>query len=75
RQGHLLLLVGREMGVALENARLYREAIEKAAREEFLTEVTRLLNSSGRGERALPAVLESLLDHTSASDAVLVSIP
>ena len=72
---HLLLLVGREMGVALENARLYREAIEKAAREEFLTEVTRLLNSSGRGERALPAVLESLLDHTSASDAVLVSIP
>lgn len=72
---HLLLLVGREMGVALENARLYREAIEKAAREEFLTEVTRLLNGSGRGERALPAVLDSLRHQTAASDAILVSIP
>ncbi len=72
---HLLLLVGREMGVALENARLYREAIEKAAREEFLTEVTRLLNSSGRGERALPAVLDLLLKNTAASEAVLVSLP
>ena len=72
---HLLLLVGREMGVALENARLYREAIEKAAREEFLTEVTRLLNSSGRGERALPAVLDLLLRNTAASEAVLVSLP
>ncbi|MGE3961440.1 MAG: diguanylate cyclase [Dehalococcoidia bacterium] len=72
---HLLLLVGREMGVALENARLYREAIEKAAREEFLTEVTRLLNGSGRGERALPAVLQSLLEQTAGSDAILVSIP
>ena len=72
---HLLLLVGREMGVALENARLYREAIEKASREEFLTEVTRLLNSAGRGERALPAVLDSLLNNTAASEAVLVSMP
>ncbi len=72
---HLLLLVGREMGVALENARLYREAIEKASREEFLTEVTRLLNSSGRGERSLPAVLDLLLANTSASEAVLVSLP
>jgi len=72
---HLLLLVGREMGVALENARLYREAIEKASREEFLAEVTRLLNGSGRGERALPAVLEALLSHTAASEAVLVSLP
>lgn len=72
---HLLLLVGREMGVALENARLYREAIQKAEREEFLTEVTRLLNGSGRGERALPGVLDALLAHTAASEAVLVSIP
>lgn len=72
---HLLLLVGREMGVALENARLYREAIEKATREEFLTEVTRLLNSAVRGERALPAVLDLLLNNTAASEAVLVSLP
>jgi len=72
---HLLLLVGREMGVALENARLYREAIEKASREEFLTEVARLLNSSGRGERSLPGVLDLLLASTSASEAVLVSLP
>jgi len=70
---HLLLLVGREMGVALENARLYREALEKASREEFLTDVTRLLNS--RGERSLPAAMDLLLENTSASEAVLVSLP
>lgn len=39
---HLLLLVGREMGIAIENARLYQEAVEKARREEFVTEVARL---------------------------------
>ena len=72
---HLLLLVGREMGVALENARLYQEALEKAEREEFLTEVTRLLNGSGRGERALPEVLSALIDHLGAAEALLVSLP
>lgn len=72
---HLLLLVGREMGVALENARLYQEAVEKAAREEFLAEVTRLLNGGGRAERALPSVLEALITHTGAREALLVSLP
>src|SRR5690606_33950602 len=72
---HLLLLVGREMGVALENARLYREAIEKASREEFLTEVTHLLNSSVGGERALPGVLDLMLDHTAGAEALLAAVP
>ncbi|MCK9485163.1 MAG: diguanylate cyclase [Dehalococcoidia bacterium] len=72
---HLLLLVGREMGVALENARLYQEAVEKAAREEFLAEVTRLLNGGARGERALPGVLEALIGQTGAREALLVSLP
>lgn len=72
---HLLLLVGREMGIALENARLYQEAVEKASREEFLADVTRLLNGSGRSERALPGVLAALLKHTGAREAALVSLP
>lgn len=72
---HLLLLVGREMGIAIENARLYQEAIEKAEREAFLTEVSRLLNGPGRGDRALPAVLEALRIQTAADEVMLVTLP
>ncbi|MEX2375923.1 MAG: GAF domain-containing protein, partial [Dehalococcoidia bacterium] len=72
---HLLLLVGREMGIAIENARLFQEAVEKAGREEFLTEVTRLLNASDRGERAVPAVLEAIRDRIEADEVLLVMIP
>jgi diguanylate cyclase (GGDEF)-like protein len=72
---HLLLLVGRELGIALENARLYQEAVDKASREEFLTEVTRLLNASSRGERAIPEILSALLRHTDADETLLVTLP
>ncbi|MQC48256.1 MAG: diguanylate cyclase [Chloroflexi bacterium] len=72
---HLLLLVGREMGIAIENARLYQEAVEKARREEFVTEVARLLNASDRGERAVPAVLEEIRGRMGADEVLLVTIP
>ncbi|MDA0302207.1 MAG: sensor domain-containing diguanylate cyclase, partial [Chloroflexi bacterium] len=72
---HLLLLVGREMGIAIENARLYQEAIEKAEREAFLTEVSGLLNGPGRGDRALPQVLEAFRLATKSEEVMLVTLP
>jgi len=71
---HLLLLIGREMGVALENARLFGEATEKAAREEFLAEVSRLMNGEGRGERTLQQALEYVGQHLGAREVLLLTV-
>ncbi len=57
---HLMLLVGREMGVSLENARLYQEAVTKAEREALVTEITRELAASSNGDRAMVQALEAL---------------
>ena len=71
---HLLLLIGREMGVALENARLFGDAVERAAREEFLSEVSRLLNGEARGERSIPQALEFIAAHVGAREAMLLTL-
>ncbi|GMU39177.1 MAG: hypothetical protein AMXMBFR23_00430 [Chloroflexota bacterium] len=71
---HLLLLIGREMGVALENARLFGDAVERAAREEFLSEVSRLLNGEARVERSLNHTLTYVADYLGAREALLVSV-
>lgn len=71
---HLLLLIGREMGVALENARLFGDAVERAAREEFLSEVSRLLNGEARAERSLNHTLAYIAEHLGAREALLVSV-
>ncbi|PKN79850.1 MAG: hypothetical protein CVU47_09950 [Chloroflexi bacterium HGW-Chloroflexi-9] len=71
---HLLLLIGREMGVALENARLFAEAMEKAAREEFLAEVSRLMNGEARGERTLQQALTYVGEHLGAREVLLLTV-
>ena len=57
---HLMLLVGREMGVSLENARLYQEAVTKGEREALVTEITRELTASSNSDRAMAQALEAL---------------
>lgn len=69
---HLMLLVGREMGASLENARLYQEAVTKGEREALVTEITRELAASANGERAMAHALEALLKPLKARALAIV---
>ncbi len=58
QEQQLLLLIGRELGAAIEGARLYRDAVEKADRDELFAEVLRALASEPVQGRALETALE-----------------
>lgn len=67
----MLGLIGRELGVALENERLYRRAVAAAAREVVLSDLSRLI-AGGRFSRSLSQALELMLESTGGTLAALV---
>jgi diguanylate cyclase (GGDEF)-like protein len=74
QERHLLLLIGREMGVALENMRLYRDAIERVKREETAGGAARLLDVPERREQAVHQALELVGQALDAWDIALVTL-
>ena len=73
QERHLLLLVGREMGVSLENMRLYREAIERVHREETAGSAARLLDVPDRREQAVSEALALVGEALDARDIALLT--
>jgi len=57
---HLVLLLGREIAGAVENARLYREALGRASREALIAGVARQLHGMPATADAWAAVLSQL---------------
>ena len=53
----LLMLIGRDVSAALEHLLLYRAALDRAAEEALLNEVTRTLNGEGEAARAVASAL------------------
>ena len=74
QERHLLLLIGREMGVALENMRLYRDAIDRVKREETAGGAARLLDVPNHREHAVHQALELVGTALDAWDIALVTI-
>jgi len=71
---HLMLLVGREMGVSLENMRLYRDAIDRVNREEIAGAASRLLDVPEHREQAIHNALTLVSDSLDAWDIALLSL-
>ena len=73
----MLVLIGREFGVALENARLYRAALDTGAQEALLSEVVRALDAGDVGDtgRALTLALEIVTVRIGARFAAVVARP
>lgn len=67
----MLELIGREVGVALENERLYHRAIEGAAREAVLSDVARII-AGGETSRSLSQALDVVLKSSDGALAALV---
>ena len=67
----MLGLIGRELGVALENEGLYRRAVAAAAREVVLSDLSRLI-AGGEFSRSLSQALELMLESTGGTLAALV---
>ncbi len=68
----LIELIGRELGVALENERLFREAVEAAAVETLLNDISRVAGA-GETESAFRQALERVADQIGACVAVAVT--
>lgn len=71
---HLLLIIGRDLGVALENAGLFRDVLATAQRERLIAEISRLLAEEGSGERAIGAALELLAEQTGAAEIAFLTV-
>ena len=72
----LLVLVGREMGVALENGRLYRDALIAAAKENALAEAQRIAGDEELdAARAFRRAMRLMADQLGAQMAVVVMHP
>ncbi|MEE8338404.1 MAG: diguanylate cyclase [Dehalococcoidia bacterium] len=67
----MLGLIGRELGVALENERLYRRAVAAGAREVVLSDLSRII-SGGEFSRSLSQALELTLEATGGALAAVV---
>lgn len=75
QERHLLLLIGREIGVAVENARLYRDALNRARREGVAFEASRLFNAPGRRDRAARQALQHVGTELGARELALITLP
>ena len=71
---HLLTLIGREMGAALESARLYRQALALADRENLLTEASALLGDGAPLHQQLDSLLSQIGDRLQLALASIVSV-
>ena len=70
---NLLLLVGREIAVALENAHLYRDALDRAREEALLSDVVRVVGATEDIGRAITKALELVATRIGASHAAMLS--
>ena len=75
QQRHLLLIIGREFGAALESANLYREAVERARLEEASGDVARLLSGTEAQDRAVQLGLQYVSGYLHARQTLLVGYP
>ena len=69
----LLLSVGREIAVALENARLYRDALDRARQEALLSDVVRVVGATEDIGRAATKALELVATRVGATHAAMLS--
>ena len=72
---HLLMLIGRELGMALENERLYEEALDSVAQETLLSDVVRTLVTTEDAGRALSQALDLVASRIGARFAAVVTRP
>ncbi len=72
---HLLMLIGRELGMALENERLYDEALDSVAQESLLSDVVRTLVTTEDAGRALSQALDLVASRIGARFAAVVTRP
>jgi GAF domain-containing protein len=69
----LIALVGRELGMAIENERLFRNAVEAAAVEALLSDISRLAGA-GVTESAFREVLACVAGRIGARIAIAVTV-
>jgi GAF domain-containing protein len=72
---HLLVLIGRELGMALENERLYEEALDSVAQETLLSDVVRTLVTIEDAGRALSQALDLVASRIGARFAAVITRP
>lgn len=75
RERHLLMLVGRELGVAFDNAQLYQSAVTTAASEAALNEALELIGAGEDLTQALTTAFAAVGDEIAATLLAVVSRP
>ncbi len=71
REVGLLIAIGQQLGVAVENAMLYRKTIDRERRLTRLNEAARSLSSVLEAQMLFRRVLETAIDELPASGALL----
>ena len=71
---HLLLIIGRNLGVALENASLFRDVLATAHRERMIADIVRMLTADGSETYGTDAALELLAEHTEAAEVAFFTV-
>lgn len=74
QERRLLQLIGREMGTALENVRLYREALALARQQRFLADLSHELQDDP-GDRGFGSALQLIADYLGTRDLALIRLP
>ena len=67
----LLMQLGEQIGLALENARLYQETRRRAAQEQLVSEVTTQMRASLNLDDVLAATVRELGQHLALDEVVL----
>ena len=71
---HLLLIIGRDLGVALENAGLFRDILATAQRERMVAEIVRMLTEDGPGNHGADAALALLAEQTESAEVAFFTV-
>ncbi|TAJ18097.1 MAG: GAF domain-containing protein, partial [Dehalococcoidia bacterium] len=71
---HLLLIIGRDLGVALENSGLFRDVLATAQRERMIAEIVRMLTEDSTGVRGADAALAMLAEQTGAAEVAFFTL-
>jgi len=75
RERHLLMLVGRELGVAFDNAQLYQSAVTAAASEASLNEALELISAGEDLQQSVAEAFGGVADSIGAMLLAVVSRP
>ncbi len=71
---HLLLIIGRDLGVALENAGLFRDVLATAQRERMIADIVRILTADGPADHGAAAALQLLAQQTEAAEVAFLTL-